>query len=69
MIYTEEPCISPFQGTSWFHALLQKMHRCQYIKYKNSITRLKIPFILGGFSLLADALLRGSSVVNGVEHH
>ena len=58
---TEEPHNSAFQGTCWFYALSREMPYCQYLELK-SIWGLRIYVIIGGFSLLADALLRGSSV-------
>ena len=58
---TGEPSNSVLKGTGGFHALSREMPYCQYLELK-SIWGLRIYVIIGGFSLLADALLQGSSV-------
>ena len=55
---TEEPRNSAFQGTCGCYALLREMPYCQYIELKEKASR-DLEFIV----LLADALLRGTSVV------
>ena len=59
---TDKPHNSAFQGTGLFLTVLQEMPYFRCLELKENIQKLKIYIDTGGISLLADALLGGSSV-------